>query len=50
MALVQDDFVDYAEWWRAWSFAQPTVIADLENTELEALLKIMVRVMKVRTN
>ena len=48
--LVQSDFIDNAEWCRAWSFAQPTVITDLDNVELAALQKLMVRVMEVRTS
>ena len=48
--LVQAEFVDYAECYKSWSFAQPTVITDLKDTELGALCKLMERVMEVRTN
>ena len=48
-ALVQADFVDYAEWCRAGSFAQPTVITDLENAKLGSLRELMVRVMELKT-
>ena len=49
-ALVQVDFVDYVEWCRAWSFAQPTIITELKDVELGALCKLKERVMEVRTS